>query len=230
MVSLLSNQGVKYAGFAILLLDAYYFAGTMDALSNPLVHVGIVASPIDDVILSCEVGLEKFRNERNAYITGFSLFMFLVLRRLTSSRGFTLAARTEPTVPIYPVGSSTSRASSSTRARQTSRAVGCPWASRWRRAASQSATDGLAPRGPVLPRPLPCTQPVIVCLFGRTPTAGSCIGSCTINMYVLVGSRMLDGWWRPSCRNELLVLMSISTGFSCARSAPVLYPDTRGAR
>ena len=34
----------------------------------------------------------------------------------------------------------------------------------------------------------------------------------------------------PSCRNELLVLMSISTGFSCARSAPVLYPDTRGAR
>ena len=82
MVSLLSNQGVKYAGFAILLLDAYYFAGTMDALSNPLVHVGIVASPIDDVILSCEVGLEKFRNERNAYITGFSLFMFLVLRRL----------------------------------------------------------------------------------------------------------------------------------------------------
>ena len=102
MVSLLSNQGVKYAGFAILLLDAYYFAGTMDALSNPLVHVGIVASPIDDVILSCEVGLEKFRNERNAYITGFSLFMFLVLRRLTSSRGFTPAARTEPTVPAQP--------------------------------------------------------------------------------------------------------------------------------
>ena len=90
MVSLLSNQGVKYAGFAILLLDAYYFAGTMDALSNPFVHVGIVASPIDDVILSCEVGLEKFRNERNAYITGFSLFMFLVLRRLTSSRGLLL--------------------------------------------------------------------------------------------------------------------------------------------
>ena len=37
------KQGVKYAGFAILLLDAYYFAGTMDALSNPLVHMGPMA-------------------------------------------------------------------------------------------------------------------------------------------------------------------------------------------
>lgn len=173
MVSLLSNQGVKYAGFAILLLDAYYFAGTMDALSNPLVHVGIVASPIDDVILSCEVGLEKFRNERNAYITGFSLFMFLVLRRLTSSRGLLLRRAPNPPCLLNLVGSSTSRASSSTRARQTSRAVGCPWASRWRRAASQSATDGFEawrPEAP-LPRPLPCTQPVQCVVLGRIPTA-----------------------------------------------------------
>ena len=43
-------------------------------------------------------------------------------------------------------------------------------------------------------------------------------------------SEILAALDRPSCRNELLVLMSISTGFSCARSAPVLYPDTRGAR
>jgi len=81
IVSLLSNQTVKYSGFAILVLDAYYFAYTMDAISNPLVHVGIL-SPLEESIVSCETGLAMFRNERNAYITGFSLFMFLVLRRL----------------------------------------------------------------------------------------------------------------------------------------------------
>jgi len=81
VISLLSNQTVKYGGFALLVLDAYYFAFTMDAISNPLIHVGIM-SPLEESMVSCEKGLAAFRNERNAYITGFSLFMFLVLRRL----------------------------------------------------------------------------------------------------------------------------------------------------
>jgi len=81
VVSLLHNQTVKYCGFAVLALDAYYFAYTMDAISNPLYHVGMM-SPMEEQVISCEVGLAMFRNERNAYITGFSLFMFLVLRRL----------------------------------------------------------------------------------------------------------------------------------------------------
>jgi hypothetical protein len=76
----------------VLALDAYYFAYTVDAISNPLIHVGIM-SAVEESMVSCEQGLIMFRNERNAYITGFSLFMFLVLRRLVDIQAQLFDAR-----------------------------------------------------------------------------------------------------------------------------------------
>lgn len=49
VVSLLSNQGVKYGGFCVLLLDAYYFAYSVEFISNPLVHVGFM-SPVEEAM------------------------------------------------------------------------------------------------------------------------------------------------------------------------------------
>ncbi|KAL1523306.1 hypothetical protein AB1Y20_018252 [Prymnesium parvum] len=72
--------GVRYAFIAIMALDAFYFYFVMDALFHPLYDLGFL-SPIEQAP-TCELKMDLFRNERNAYITGFSLFMFFVLRRL----------------------------------------------------------------------------------------------------------------------------------------------------
>jgi len=71
--------GVRYTILAVMALDIFYFLWILDALRSPLYDNWL--SPIE-MELTCEISMSLFRNERNLYITGFSLFMFLVLYRL----------------------------------------------------------------------------------------------------------------------------------------------------
>lgn len=61
-------------------LDLIYFYFVMDAILHPLYDLGLL-TPIEQAP-TCELKMDLFRNERNAYITGFSMFMFLILVRL----------------------------------------------------------------------------------------------------------------------------------------------------
>jgi len=74
------HPAVRYGFTAVMILDAVYLYFLMGALTHPLYDLGFL-SPIENAP-TCELKVDLFRNERNAYITGFSLFMFLVLRRL----------------------------------------------------------------------------------------------------------------------------------------------------
>ena len=80
VVSVMEIPAVRYSFMVVMALDVLYFYFVMDALTHPLYDLGLL-TPIDQAP-SCEARVALFRNERNAYITGFSLFMFLVLRRL----------------------------------------------------------------------------------------------------------------------------------------------------
>ena len=74
------NKTLRYGFCCIMALDAYYFVSLIGALKHPLSDAGLL-TPVDTPE-TCEMRVALFRNERNAYITGFSLFTALVLRRL----------------------------------------------------------------------------------------------------------------------------------------------------
>ena len=70
---------LRNAFLIILLLDAFFFVITLHELSNPMHAFWAGPHTID---INCERRLDIFREERNAFVTGFSLFMSLILRRL----------------------------------------------------------------------------------------------------------------------------------------------------
>uniref|UniRef100_A0A7S3BT76 BAP29/BAP31 transmembrane domain-containing protein n=1 Tax=Haptolina ericina TaxID=156174 RepID=A0A7S3BT76_9EUKA len=84
---------IRYGFTAVMLLNLFYFYFVMDALLHPFYDLGFL-SPLDNAP-TCESKVALFRNERNAYITGFSLFMFLVLRRLIDIQSKLHQARSE---------------------------------------------------------------------------------------------------------------------------------------
>lgn len=71
---------VRYAFTSCMALDAFYLYFVFDALLHPLYDIGLL-TPIE-TDASCEQRASRLQNERNAYITGFSLFLFFILRRL----------------------------------------------------------------------------------------------------------------------------------------------------
>lgn len=79
IASLWNHKGVQYAVIAILVLDAVYFYAEIDALRHPLYDLGLLAQ---ENAMPCEMRAAAMQRERNAYITGFGLFFFFVLRRL----------------------------------------------------------------------------------------------------------------------------------------------------
>uniref|UniRef100_A0A7S2Y3Z1 Endoplasmic reticulum transmembrane protein n=1 Tax=Entomoneis paludosa TaxID=265537 RepID=A0A7S2Y3Z1_9STRA len=80
-VKLFSQRPVQITCACLLVLDALYFWFVFDAMLNPLYDFGILNLGAEGGI-TCEAKQDLFYNERNAYLTGFSLFLFLILHRL----------------------------------------------------------------------------------------------------------------------------------------------------
>ena len=80
VVSLWEMQPVRIFCFFMLALDIIYFWFVFDALLHPLYDFGIL-NPAEGAI-TCEAKQNLFYNERNAYLTGMSLFLFIVINRL----------------------------------------------------------------------------------------------------------------------------------------------------
>ena len=85
------NPGVRYVSYAVLAIDCLYFWHVIDALSAPLYAFGI----FEDAFLNCEMRAMAFERERNAYVTGTSIFLFLVLRRLVDIQAKLFESRGE---------------------------------------------------------------------------------------------------------------------------------------
>ena len=87
------NKGIQYVAYAIILVDVLYFWHVLDALSMPFYVYGL--GLFEDAHMTCELRSMQFERERNAYITGTSLFLFLVLRRLVDIQAKLFEARGE---------------------------------------------------------------------------------------------------------------------------------------
>ena len=84
VANLFANQAVRYVYLSFLAIDIFYFWYVVDALTHPLYDFGLL-TPIE--IWPCEVRAVMYQRERNAYITGFSLFLGLILNRLVDIQG-----------------------------------------------------------------------------------------------------------------------------------------------
>mmetsp|Transcript_11346 Transcript_11346/g.16671 ORF Transcript_11346/g.16671 Transcript_11346/m.16671 type:complete len:158 (-) Transcript_11346:121-594(-) len=80
VINIWENKQVQYFIYFILIMDVIYFYFVFHALLNPFYDLGIL-SPVE-MGISCEQKQDLFYNERNAYITGGSLFLFFILNRL----------------------------------------------------------------------------------------------------------------------------------------------------
>uniref|UniRef100_A0A6U4KA63 Endoplasmic reticulum transmembrane protein n=1 Tax=Hemiselmis andersenii TaxID=464988 RepID=A0A6U4KA63_HEMAN len=63
---------LRYMTFFLLLLNVLYFGSSMSSIYS--------VEAFD--LQTCEAKLDYFRHERNSYITGFGLFLFVVLQRI----------------------------------------------------------------------------------------------------------------------------------------------------
>ena len=89
-----ATPALRWISGTVCLIDAFYFYQVVDTLLDPLrQRFGWLI--VDDPLVSCEMRIHAIERERNAYITGCSLFLFLVLRRLTDIQGKLHEARYE---------------------------------------------------------------------------------------------------------------------------------------
>ena len=79
VMSLWLAKPVQYTVLTLLVVDIGYFATVADGLMHPFYET---LSLTRDMGISCEYKQDLFYNERNASITGASVFLFFVLRRL----------------------------------------------------------------------------------------------------------------------------------------------------
>jgi len=79
VASLWTSPPVQYTVYAILVVDVGYFSTVADALLHPFYDN---LAPAYNMGITCEYKQDLFYNERNATITGASIFLFFVLRRL----------------------------------------------------------------------------------------------------------------------------------------------------
>ena len=110
------NPAIRYCAIGLTLVNAFYFWTVIDALLHPWKWAfGIL---VDDALISCEMRAHEYERERNAYISGFSLFLFLVLRRLVDIQMKLYEARAESKAaamgvpmgrPVQPVGKPASK-------------------------------------------------------------------------------------------------------------------------
>ena len=104
------NAAVRYVAFGLTIVNALYLWSVMDALLHPSFRLALGYMGAE-ALLSCEMRALEFERERNAYITGISLFLFLVLRRLVDIQVKLHEARAEAKAggvpfgqPVPPVG------------------------------------------------------------------------------------------------------------------------------
>uniref|UniRef100_A0A7S0XLC7 Endoplasmic reticulum transmembrane protein n=1 Tax=Elphidium margaritaceum TaxID=933848 RepID=A0A7S0XLC7_9EUKA len=71
-----TNSGVRYVAWLMVLINFIYFATTYQAY--------YYAPQINSVTKweDCDLKIQRFREQRNLYITGFSIFLFFILRRV----------------------------------------------------------------------------------------------------------------------------------------------------
>jgi B-cell receptor-associated protein 31 len=95
------NNAVRYTGYFLGAINVIYFLMVFDALRQPFYAFGFM---LEDALVSCEFRAMAFERERNAYITGFSLFLFLVLRRMVDIQRqlFKLRAEMKDAQKRYP--------------------------------------------------------------------------------------------------------------------------------
>lgn len=77
--SLWHAKPVQYTVMVLLVVDIGYFCTVADALLHPFYDN---LAPAYNMGITCEYKQDLFYNERNASITGASVFLFFVLRRL----------------------------------------------------------------------------------------------------------------------------------------------------
>jgi hypothetical protein len=82
VTSLWDNRPVKITAYVMLALNVVYFWFVSDALLHPLYDFGLLRNPFAEGGWTCESKQNLFYNERNAYLTGMSIFMFVILNRL----------------------------------------------------------------------------------------------------------------------------------------------------
>ena len=92
---------MRYIALFLGSINVIYFLMVFDALRQPFYAFGFM---LEDALVSCEFRAMAFERERNAYITGFSLFLFLVLRRMVDIQKqlFTLRAEMKDAQKRYP--------------------------------------------------------------------------------------------------------------------------------
>ena len=86
------NNAVRYVGFFLGAINLFYFMTVFDAFRHSFYAFGFM---LEDALVTCELRAMAFERERNAYITGFSLFLFLVLRRMVDIQKQLFTMRTE---------------------------------------------------------------------------------------------------------------------------------------
>ena len=70
------NSAIRYIAYLIVFINVIYFAMT---------YKNVYYSPSQEMLTrweECDTKILRFREQRNLYITGFSIFLFFVFRRV----------------------------------------------------------------------------------------------------------------------------------------------------
>ena len=93
--NLWNNQVVKYAFYLASIVNGCNLVMLFYALRQPYYQLGLAfGRPRMRLLMDIGAQLELLRDERNAFISGSSLFMFVILRRLVKIQTQLHSART----------------------------------------------------------------------------------------------------------------------------------------
>ena len=95
IVNMWETRPVRITSLVMLGVNVIYFWFVCDALLHPLFDFGLIQNPFAEGHLTCEAKQNLFWNERNAYLTGMSIFLFIVLNRMVDIQDKLFQARGE---------------------------------------------------------------------------------------------------------------------------------------
>ena len=93
IVNMWETRPVRITSLVMLGVNVIYFWFVCDALLHPLFDFGLIQNPFAEGHLTCEAKQNLFWNERNAYLTGMSIFLFIVLNRMVDIQDKLFQAR-----------------------------------------------------------------------------------------------------------------------------------------
>lgn len=86
LVQTISDQpAVKYISWGMFAVNLFYCWYAIEGLQHMGRDLGLLAP--EEFAITCEARQTMFRQERNAFICGASLFLFFILRRLVDIQG-----------------------------------------------------------------------------------------------------------------------------------------------